>query len=248
MSVNYPTKLILAFHSGDRCAFMNCERRLSVDGEQSNPVVTGEVAHICGEKVRAARYNESMTEEQRNHPDNLIYLCGDHHTQIDKQEAEFPVDRLYRMKQEHEAKVRAALHEAFASVGFPELEEATKWLNQVQPGEVTQDFSLIAPEHKLKRNALGVDSRTIVTMGRSLAREVRTYIECVTQTDSDFPERLKVGFLNEYYRLKQEGHVGDSLFDLMCSFAQRGFEKQASRSAGLAVLVYLFEACEVFEK
>ena len=51
MSVNYPTKVILAFHSGDRCAFMNCESRLSVDGEQSNPVVTGEVAHICGEKV-----------------------------------------------------------------------------------------------------------------------------------------------------------------------------------------------------
>ena len=248
MSVSYPTKLILAFHSGDRCAFLNCERTLSVDGEQSNPVVTGEVAHISGEKAGAARYDESMTEEQRNHYNNLIYLCGDHHTQIDKQKADFPVDRLYRMKKEHEAKVREALNEAFASVGFPELEEATRWLKQVQPGEATQDFWLIAPEDKLKRNALGSGSRTIVTIGLSVAREVRTYVECVAQTDSDFPERLKVGFLNEYYRLKQEGHVGDSLFDLMCRFAQRGLEEQASRSAGLAVLVYLFEACEVFEK
>ena len=38
MSLNYPTKLILAFHSGDRCAFMNCERRLSVDGPETNQV------------------------------------------------------------------------------------------------------------------------------------------------------------------------------------------------------------------
>ena len=248
MGVSYPTRLVLAFRSGDRCAFLNCERKLSVDGEQSNPVVTGEAAHIVGENAGAARYDGSMTAEERNHYNNLIYLCGDHHTQIDKQEAEFPVDRLRRMKMEHEAKVHQAMTEAFASVGFPELEEATKWLMQVQPGQASQDFSLIAPEDKLKKNALGNRSRTIVTMGLGVAREVRTYVESVAQTDSDFPERLKLGFLNEYYRLKQEGHVGDSLFELMCRFAQRGFEEQASRSAGLAVLVYLFEACEVFER
>jgi len=85
-------------------------------------------------------------------------------------------------------------------------------------------------------------------MGLSVAREVRAYVESVAQTDQDFPERLKSGFLEEYYRLKREGHSGDDLFDLMCGFAQRGFEEQAKRAAGLAVLTYLFEACEVFEK
>lgn len=248
MSVSYTTKVLLAFRSGDRCAFQNCERSLSVDGEQANPVVTGEAAHIAGEKAGAARYDESMTEEQRNHYNNLIYLCGDHHTQIDKQEAEFPVDRLQRIKVEHEAKVREAMAEAFAGVGFPELEEATKWIIQVQPGQASQDFGLIAPEDKLKKNDLGNSSRTIVTMGLSVAREVGAYVESVAQTDSDFPERLKVGFLNEYYRLRKEGHVGDSLFDLMCRFAQRGLTEQARRSAGIAVLVYLFEACEVFDR
>jgi hypothetical protein len=93
-----------------------------------------------------------------------------------------------------------------------------------------------------------VGSRTIVTMGLSVAREVRSYVESVAQIDDAFPERLKVGFLTEYYRLRKEGHAGDSLFDLMCRFAQQGFNGQAKRAAGLAVLVYLFEACEVFEK
>lgn len=248
MGVNYPTKLLLAFRSGDICAFPNCPNTLTVDGGQSNPVVTGEAAHIAGEKEGAARYDSSMTEEQRNHYNNLIYLCSNHHTQIDKQEDEFTVDCLIRMKVEHEAKARDAMTDAFAKVGFPELEEATQWIMQVQPDQASRDFTLIAPEDKIKRNSLGNGSRTIVTMGLSVAREVRAYVESVAQTDRDFPERLKAGFLIEYYRLKQQGLSGDCLFDLMCHFAQRGFKEQAKRSAGLAVLVYLFEVCEVFEK
>lgn len=248
MSVTHSTRVLLAFRSGDRCAFPQCGRALTVGGKQANPVITGEAAHIAGEKEGAARYDSSMASDQRNHYNNLIYLCADHHTRIDKQENEFSVGRLLHMKREHEAKVREVVTEAFGGVGFPELEEATQWIMQVQPGQASRDFSLVAPEDKLRRNALGVGSRTIVTMGLSVAHEVRAYVESVAQTDSDFPERLKVGFLTEYYHLKKDGNAGDDLFDLMCRFAQRGFEEQAKRSAGLAVLVYLFEACEVFEK
>jgi hypothetical protein len=248
MSVPYPTKLLLAFRSGDRCAFPACGKRLTVDGAQSNPVVTGEAAHIAGEKYRAARYDASMTDEQRDHYNNLIFLCGDHHTQVDKREAEFPVQHLHSFKVAHEKKVHEAMTEAFVNVGFPELEEATQWIMQVTPSQSGNTFSLIPPEDKLKKNELGNGSRTIITMGLSVARQVRSYVESVSQIDSDFPGRLKVGFLTEYYRLKREGHSGDTLFDLMCRFAQRGFGEQANRSAGLAVLVYLFETCEVFEK
>lgn len=248
MSVSYPTKLLLAFRSGDRCALSGCGKTLTVDGKQSNPVVTGEAAHIAGEKVGAARYDLLMTDVQRDHYNNLIYLCGDCHTRIDKQEADFSVRYLHDIKAEHEKKVREAMTEAFANIGFPELEEATQWILQVQPSQSTHDFSLIPPEDKLRKNDLGNGSRVVITMGLSVAREVRAYVESVSQTNSDFPERLKAGFLEEYYRLKREGNSGDDLFDLMCRFAQQGFVDQAKRSAGLAVLIYLFEACEVFDK
>jgi hypothetical protein len=221
---------------------------LTVDGQQSNPVVTGVAAHIAGENERAARFDASMTDEQRNHYENLIYLCGDCHTRIDKQEHDFPVQRLAAMRAKHERGVREAMAGAFAKVGFPELEEATQWILRVQPNQARNDFSLIPPEDKLKKNDLKNGSRVIITMGLSVAREVRAYVESVSQSDSDFPERLKAGFLTQYYALKQEGHAGEDLFDLMCSFARRGFDNEAKRSAGLAVLVYLFEACEVFEK
>lgn len=248
MSASYPTKVLLAFRSGDTCAFPGCGRALTVDGASANPVVTGEAAHIAGEKPDAARYDKSMIDKQRNHYNNLIYLCGDHHTQIDKQESDFPVEKLYEIKVNHERKVRQAMTDAFADVGFPELEEATQWILAIQPQDSDQDFSLIPPEDKLRKNDLGNDSRAVITMGLSVARDVGAYVESISQTEPDFPERLKAGFLSEYYRLIHEGQTGDDLFDLICSFAQRGFERQVQRSAGLAVLVYLFEACEVFEK
>lgn len=75
-----------------------------------------------------------------------------------------------------------------------------------------------------------------------------SYVEAETQLDPDFPERLKAGFLEKYYALRKVGHKGDELFELMCEFAQQGLKRQSDRTAGLAVLIYLFEICDVFEK
>lgn len=249
MSASYPTKLLLAFRSGDVCAFPKCERFLTVDGDGGgSPVVTGEAAHIAGEHQGAARYDSGMTDEQRNHYANLIFLCGDHHTQIDKQAALFTVGKLVEIKGAHEATVRQSLQAAFASVGFPELAQATEWIAKIDPAQSTTDYKITAPDAKITKNELTNRSRVTIAMGLGVAREVRAFVEAEARLDSDYPERLKAGFLEEYYRLRRGGQKGDDLFDLMCRFAQKGMKEQSKRSAALAVLVYLFEACEVFEK
>ena len=252
MSVSNRTKILLAYRSGDRCALPDCGRNLS-KGESGDPINVGEAAHIAGKNPGSARYDKNMPPKNRDYYNNLIYLCGTCHTIIDaipQGENDYPVERLHKIKNDHEQKVRDAIADAFVDIGFPELEEATLWIMQInlQQTAPDNDFSVIAPEDKINKNALGNGSRMIITMGLSISREVRAFIESMAQTDQDFPERLKLGFLQEYYRLRQDGHSGDVLFDLMCRFAQRGFTEQAKRSAGLAVLVYLFETCEVFEK
>lgn len=85
-------------------------------------------------------------------------------------------------------------------------------------------------------------------MGLSIAPLVRQFVEQATMNEPDYAERLKAGFLSEYYRLRANGTCGDDLFSGMCKFAQCGLREQADRSAALAVLAYLFERCEVFEK
>lgn len=249
MSASYSTKLLLAFRSGGRCAFPDCPRQLTVDAPGGgDPVVLGEAAHIAGEQPNAARYDAEMTNDQRNHYSNLIYLCGDHHTQIDKQHAHFPADALHRFKIEHEAKVRQGLNAAFAQIGFPELQLATAWVTNYPADADSADLSLRNPEDKIRRNDLTNGSRATITMGLSVARLVGEFVQNEALIDPDYPERLKAGFLAEYFRLRQEWQRADELFDLMCEFSQRGLKGQSQRSAGLAVLVYLFEKCDVFEK
>ncbi len=249
MGVSYPTKLLLAFRSGGRCAFPGCERALTVESESGNdPTIIGEAAHIAGEKEDAARYDPAMTDEERNHYSNLIYLCANHHTQIDKQKKNFSVARLLKLKANHETKVREAMNSAFAEVGFRELAQATTWISRMQAGQSSYDFSILPPDEKIRKNQLSPVSQVTITMGLGVVQEVRRFMEQESVVDADFPERLKAGFLEEYYRLRKTGYTGDVLFDLMCEFAQRGMKKQSERSAGLAVLIYLFERCEVFEK
>lgn len=248
MSASAKTRILLAFRSGDRCALPGCGRALTVDGDAADAVVVGEAAHIAGENPGAARYDGSMTGADRDHYLNLIYLCGGCHTRIDKQEGDFPAHMLRDIKSAHENWVRQAVLDSFADIGFPELEEATRWAQQVPIGAVTRDFSLIPISDKLRKNDLTTMSHATVVMGLSVVRDVQLFIESVTQTDEGFPDRLKSGFLEQYHSLRRDGHSGDDLFDLMCRFAQAGQRSQAGKSASLAVLVYLLEACEVFEK
>jgi hypothetical protein len=260
MSASSKTKILLAFRSGDMCALPDCERkgrRLTVDNPGGSPTNLGQAAHIEGEnagtskKPASARYNPKMSPAERDAFENLIYLCGSCHKKIDtlpEGEVSYPVKKLKKIKAEHEAKARQAMLDAFSEVGFPELAEATQWATAIQPSAVTQRYDLLELEDKIKKNDLDSGARAVIATGLGVAHEVTQYIQSVAQTDPEFPERLTAGCLAEYWSLKQKGFKGGELFEFMCRFAQRGFERQAQRSAGLAVLIHLFEACEVFEK
>jgi hypothetical protein len=257
MSASYPTKILLAYRSGNCCALPDCNLPLTADSQSSKPINIGEAAHIAGEhdgKGRtqsSARHDPNMTEQQWNDYSNLIYLCCSCHTKIDAMpqgEIDYPTSTLLEIKEHHENQVRQAMVDAFAEVGFVELQEATAWATEIQPSTPARDYSIIRLEDKIQKNSLDASSHATIAMGLAVASEVARFIESVAQTDPDFPERLKAGFLEKYWQLKREGESADELWEFMCRFAQQGFVRQSQRSAGLAVLIHLFEACEVFEK
>lgn len=247
MGASYPTRIILAFRSGGVCAFPTCGKHLTYEAKVGADTYVGEAAHIAGEKLGAARFDATMTDEQRDSVHNLIYLCTDHHTIIDKVEADWPTSQLQELKTKHEKQVRQAMEEAFSDVSFPELQNSVSWVANQAPA-ANGSFDLTAPDEKIKKNALSNGARHIIAAGLTSRSTVANYVEAEAQLDPDFPERLKAGFLEEYYARRKEGHKGDELFELMCAFAQRGLRRQADKTAGIAVLIYLFEICDVFEK
>jgi hypothetical protein len=248
MPVSTSTKILLAMRSGGVCALPNCGRHLTYDAVVGTDTYVAEAAHIKGEKAGSARHDTSMSPDERNAIDNLMYLCADHHTIIDKVKADWPVEKLIAIKADHERRVRETMIEAFADVAFPQLASAVSWIS-AQPSLIgVVSFDVTRPDAKIRKNALSNSSRNIILGGLVSRATVAAYVEAEAKLDPDFPEKLKSGFLTEYYALKHRGHAGDELFELMCAFSQQGLRSQADRTAGLAVLVYLFEICDVFER
>jgi hypothetical protein len=96
-------------HSGNRCAFPRCTAAL-IEGH----TIVGEICHIKGSKPGAPRYDAQQTPAERHGYDNLILLCSKHHTVIDDDEVAYTVERLLKMKDEHE-KSATKIDDAFAN-------------------------------------------------------------------------------------------------------------------------------------
>jgi hypothetical protein len=85
--------------SGNRCAFPKCEATMALED-----TLVGEVCHIKGLKRGAARHDPDQTAAQRNDYANLILLCAPHHKVVDDDEEAYTVERLQKMKADHEAR------------------------------------------------------------------------------------------------------------------------------------------------
>ncbi len=252
MSASYPTKIYLAMKSGNKCAMKDCHASLTSEGRKASPVVVGEAAHIYGEnsgtntKPPSARYKSDMTDEERNHYNNLIYLCPTCHTKIDKQESDYPAELLFEIKSKHEMWVLKQLDENMSNVTFAELEIAAK---AISSGKYTGngDFYVITPEEKIKKNGLTSEIHALIATGLSRSSEVNEYLVKASYLDEKFPVRLKDGFKEKYLELKNV-MSGDELFMAMFEFSQAGQSDFKQQAASLAILSHLFHLCEVFEK
>jgi hypothetical protein len=92
-----PTIKRLFAMSHNLCAFPGCREPL-VEGE----TVVGDVCHVKGDRLGSARYDADQSDAERHGYENLIVLCRKHHRIIDNEEAEYPVERLLKIKKEHE--------------------------------------------------------------------------------------------------------------------------------------------------
>jgi hypothetical protein len=112
-------KETLAKRAAQSCS--NCNRATSgPHSEKGKSVNIGKAAHICGKQPGTARYDEKMSPEQRSDIANAIWLCGNCHDLIDRDEKEYTVEKLKTMKEKHEQKVRESMLSAFGirDIGF----------------------------------------------------------------------------------------------------------------------------------
>ena len=105
MGITSKTRKMLWGKSGNRCAMPDCKKELVVNiSEINNHSIIGEECHIIAQSPDGPRGNENFDINKIDDYDNLILMCGEHHTIIDDKSnlALFTVEKLQNMKKEHE--------------------------------------------------------------------------------------------------------------------------------------------------
>lgn len=101
----------LARRVGFLCSNPNCGQLTSGPSLSTSEAVNmGVAAHITAASPSGARYDPSLTPEQRKSYDNGIWLCKYCGDLVDKDEVTYPVDRLRAWKSEAEHKAGIEVH------------------------------------------------------------------------------------------------------------------------------------------
>jgi hypothetical protein len=85
----------------NRCAYPGCPNQLVTI---ETGTIVGEVCHIRAQNIGGPRYLESQDDEERHSFENLILMCGNHHTEIDAAANlhKYTVEWLLKTKRAHE--------------------------------------------------------------------------------------------------------------------------------------------------
>lgn len=105
MTISDKSIKLLWSNAAGRCSFPGCDKRLSVEQAAGTaPYTLGEMAHIKGKNPGSNRYDSNQNDDERDLYQNLILLCPNHHTEIDKPENEskYSVEWLIDEKSNHE--------------------------------------------------------------------------------------------------------------------------------------------------
>ncbi len=110
MGISVKTRKMLWGRAASRCNEPTCRLELVMDiTETDDPTLVGEECHVVAREPGGPRGDSPLSTEQRDLYGNLLLMCNVHHTVIDRNPIVYPVDRLHRMKSDHEAWVRASL-------------------------------------------------------------------------------------------------------------------------------------------
>jgi hypothetical protein len=153
------TLMSLAHFSGGLCYYPGCPEPVlrKVDGELH---IIVQIAHIRGANLGSARYDETMSDDQRRHFMNLLLLCDPHHQMADSNEKLYTAEILLRWKAQRES----------------DPQEAMKRLREVTPAGLRKIVAEGLEEHDVKLisalERLETSDRQAAALMRSLIDEL----------------------------------------------------------------------------
>lgn len=112
--------------------------------------------------------------------------------------------------------------------------------------QVSADFRPVPPE-KIEFNKLSDDARLLLTHGMQVSQRVRMFFD---RYEPGIGDKIAAGFKRRYEQLRADSTTTpDQILWQLFDFAGRpDLANPREMSAALAVLAFLFESCEIFER
>lgn len=99
------TRTIVGVMSHDECAFPDCLEAIVKEKENGERYLAGDLCHIYGKEEGSARYDSSLTAEEVNAEENLLFLCRNHHREVDADPERYTVLKLKEWRAAHERRM-----------------------------------------------------------------------------------------------------------------------------------------------
>lgn len=180
MPISDKTRKLLWGKSGNRCAI--CKITLThADSEENSDYVMGEECHIISSKSSGPRFQEVANYGLY---ENLILLCPNHHSLIDKQVAKYSAEELRKIKSTHEKWIDDNLSKKNKS------EDEISHLARLTTGREIVD--LITNSHAYDFNYDEIQTQEQCEYISSLLQEFTEYGECAREVE--MRERVEAGF------------------------------------------------------
>lgn len=113
MSISEQDIKLLWGRAAERCSFPDCRIKLTQDNQlATDSFPLGEQSHIVGATTNSPRGKSNLIPEERDSYYNLILLCPNHHTIIDKNPDDYTIEKLHLFKDQHEYWVEHTLSES----------------------------------------------------------------------------------------------------------------------------------------
>jgi len=111
MGISVKSRKMLWGKAASRCALPDCRKELVMDEtETDDPAIIGEECHIIARKNNGPRGDSNLSKNRRDFYDNLILMCNNHHKVIDDQKEDYTIEKLKKMKKDHEEWVKNSLN------------------------------------------------------------------------------------------------------------------------------------------
>jgi len=129
------------------------------------------------------------------------------------------------------------------SVRFRDVQQVLYAVSRQQP-PVGREVRQVSGR-KLQANGLSSHVRALLSAGMTLSDRVRQFL--ARHHDPTFGDGIAERFREEYVAARDEDSDPDGVFMKLWKLVRLADATPALEAAGLAVLAYLFERCDIFE-